>query len=89
MSRDETLQVLGELEQLSSDLCLSFLAVARTPQGREHLQGGLAQLAQTLRTGGNEIQVSAELAARAVLPIKRLLDFSAAQKQQVFGNNDA
>ena len=50
---------------------------------------GLRKLAHTLRTGGNEIQVSAELAARAVLPIKRLLDFSAAQKQQVFGNNDA
>jgi quinolinate synthase len=50
---------------------------------------GLRKLAQTLRTGGNEIQVSAELAARAVLPIKRLLDFSTAQKQQVFGNNDA
>jgi hypothetical protein len=33
--------------------------------------------------------VTAALAARAVLPIKRLLDFSAAQKQQVFGNNDA
>ena len=50
---------------------------------------GLRKLAQTLRTGGNEIFVDPKIAARAALPIKRLLDFSAAQKRQVYGNNDA
>jgi len=50
---------------------------------------GLRKLAHTLRTGGNEIFVDPKIAARAALPIKRLLDFSAAQKRQVYGNNDA
>ncbi len=50
---------------------------------------GLRKLANTLRTGGNEILVPPELCARAVRPIRRLLDFAAAQKQQVLGNNDA
>ena len=50
---------------------------------------GLRKLAAALRDGINEIKVPAEIAARAVLPIRRLLEFSAAQQQVVLGNNDA
>ena len=50
---------------------------------------GLRKLAAALRDGTNEIKVPAEIAARAVLPIRRLLEFSAAQQQVVLGNNDA
>jgi hypothetical protein len=39
--------------------------------------------------GHNEIAVPADIAARAVLPIRRLLDFSAARQRVVYGNNDA
>ena len=50
---------------------------------------GLRKLAATLREGHNEIAVPADIAARAVLPIRRLLDFSAARQRVVYGNNDA
>jgi quinolinate synthase len=50
---------------------------------------GLRKLAATLRDGHNEIAVPADIAARAVLPIRRLLDFSAARQRVVYGNNDA
>ncbi len=50
---------------------------------------GLRKLAAALRTGGNEVLVPADIARRAVVPIKRLLDFSAAHQQVVYGNNDA
>jgi quinolinate synthase len=50
---------------------------------------GLRQLAHALRTGVGEVQVAPEISARAVLPIKRLLDFSAAQQLLIQGNNDA
>ena len=50
---------------------------------------GLRKLAVTLRTGANEVLVPAEIARRAVVPIKRLLDFSAAHQRVVYGNNDA
>ena len=50
---------------------------------------GLRQLAHALRTGTGEVQVAPEISARAVLPIKRLLDFSAAQQLLIQGNNDA
>ena len=50
---------------------------------------GLRKLAATLRSGSNEIHVPADIAARAVRPIRRLLDFSAGRHQVVYGNNDA
>ncbi len=50
---------------------------------------GLRKLAYALRERTNEIVLPADLCARAVIPIKRLLDFSAAQNRVVLGNNDA
>jgi len=50
---------------------------------------GLRKLAAALRKGDQEVHVPADIAARAVIPIKRLLDFSAAQNRVVLGNNDA
>jgi len=50
---------------------------------------GLRKLAAALRTGANEVHVPADIAARAVVPIKRLLEFSAQRQRVVYGNNDA
>ena len=50
---------------------------------------GLTKLRNVLRDGGNEIIVDRETARRAQLPITRLLEFAAARKQQILGNNDA
>ncbi|MGD9600512.1 MAG: quinolinate synthase NadA [Gammaproteobacteria bacterium] len=50
---------------------------------------GLRKLAATLRDGRNEIQVPADIVARAVVPIRRLLDFAASRHKVVLGNNDA
>jgi quinolinate synthase len=50
---------------------------------------GLRRLAHALRTGENEVLVPEDIARRAVVPIKRLLDFSAARQRVVYGNNDA
>jgi quinolinate synthase len=50
---------------------------------------GLRKLAAALRTGANEVLVPADIARRAVVPIKRLLEFSAAHQRVVYGNNDA
>jgi quinolinate synthase len=50
---------------------------------------GLRSLAAALRDGVNEIHVPSEIVARAGLPIRRLLDFTASRSQVVFGNNDA
>ncbi len=41
----------------------------------------LEKLAQVLETGDNEIRVTPELAARARVPIQRMLDFARALKQ--------
>ena len=49
----------------------------------------LAPLAQSLRTGSNEIVLSSELCECAAVPIKRLLDFAAERDQIIYGNNDA
>lgn len=49
----------------------------------------LEPLAEVLRHGTNEIELSADLCERARIPIKRLLDFAAAGKQTIYGNNDA
>lgn len=50
---------------------------------------GLTKLRDVLRSGGNEISVPADIAERARVPIKRLLDFAAARRETVYGNNDA
>ncbi len=50
---------------------------------------GLRSLAHTLRTGSNEILVPRAVAGRAVVPIKRLLEFSAQRHKLVYGDNDA
>ncbi|MGR8920450.1 MAG: quinolinate synthase NadA [Gammaproteobacteria bacterium] len=50
---------------------------------------GLTKLRDVLASGRNEIRVPTDIARRAVLPIKRLLDFAAARQQEVLGNNDA
>jgi quinolinate synthase len=50
---------------------------------------GLRGLAASLRTGANEVVVPREIAARAVVPIKRLLEFSSARNKPVLGDNDA
>lgn len=50
---------------------------------------GLRKLAGILREGRNEVLVAPEIARRALVPIKRLLDFSAGRHQVVYGNNDA
>lgn len=50
---------------------------------------GLRALRDVLATGSNEIRVPEDIATRARVPIKRLLDFAAAQKRTVLSNNDA
>lgn len=49
----------------------------------------LTGLAHALETGEGEIHVDPAIIERAVLPIQRLLDFTAAQGKPVMGNNDA
>jgi quinolinate synthase len=50
---------------------------------------GLTKLRDVLLQGDNEIEVGADIAAAARRPIARLLEFAAARKQEVLGNNDA
>ena len=50
---------------------------------------GLVKLKAVLESGSNEITVDPEIAERAKVPIRRLLDFTAARNQEVLGNNDA
>jgi quinolinate synthase len=45
----------------------------------------LDNLADSLEFGRNEIFVDPALGARAMLPLKRMLDFAAARKQAVTG----
>ncbi len=49
---------------------------------------GLANLADTLEHGRNAIQVDDAIAARARLPIDRMLDFAAARKRRVQASGD-
>lgn len=49
----------------------------------------LTKLRDVLVSGENEIDVPRDIAERAQIPIRRLLDFTAARKQVVYGNNDA
>ena len=50
---------------------------------------GLVKLRDALRSNTNVIDLPADVCERAVIPIKRLLDFAAARKQKIYGNNDA
>ncbi len=51
---------------------------------------GLRKLREALLVGErHEIHVPAEIAERARRPIARLLEFAAARKQEIYGNNDA
>ncbi|CAN5695820.1 quinolinate synthase NadA [soil metagenome] len=50
---------------------------------------GLGKLAACLENGDNEILLDPQIAARARVPIMRLLDFTKARGQAVFGTNDA
>jgi len=49
----------------------------------------LHKLADSLEHGSNEIHVDKSIIERANLPIKRLLDFTREQGQNIYGNNDA
>ncbi len=49
----------------------------------------LGKLADSLEQGKNEIHVDMDIVERARVPIKRLLDFSRQQNQEIYGNNDA
>ena len=49
----------------------------------------LEKLRDALKNNSNEIDVPRDVCERAVVPIKRLLDFAAERKQQIYGNNDA
>lgn len=49
----------------------------------------LSRLAETLETGAGEIHVDPAIIDKAVRPIERLLNFTAARGQQILGNNDA
>ncbi len=49
----------------------------------------LEPLAQTLRTGGNEITLPRSVCERARIPIDRLLNFAAERGAVIYGNNDA
>jgi quinolinate synthase len=49
----------------------------------------LRKVRDALRDDVNEIVIEPAIAARAVVPIKRLLDFAAARKQVIYANNDA
>lgn len=50
---------------------------------------GLRNLARVLETGDNEILIDEAIRARAVQPIRRLLDFAKQHRRVVLGNNDA
>jgi quinolinate synthase len=50
---------------------------------------GLKKLAAVLRTGANEIRIPADIVERAVVPIKRLLDFAEQRGRVVYGDSDA
>jgi len=49
--------------------------------GMNSLQAALV----SLRDGSNEVRVPAELAARAMIPLQRMLDFSTQHKLRVTG----
>jgi quinolinate synthase len=46
----------------------------------------LDNLADSLEVGSNEIHVDPTLGARAMIPLKRMLDFAAARQQKIRGN---
>ena len=50
---------------------------------------GLRSLRHVLASGANEVLVPGDIAARARVPITRLLDFAAERQRVVLSNNDA
>ena len=52
-------------------------------------KNGLSKLRDCLLEADHEIEVDADIAARAQRPIRRLLDFAARNRQEIMGNNDA
>jgi quinolinate synthase len=50
---------------------------------------GLRNLAACLENNSNEITVPEDIRVRALVPIKRLMDFAKQREQVVLGNNDA
>ncbi|MEE9159563.1 MAG: quinolinate synthase NadA [Gammaproteobacteria bacterium] len=50
---------------------------------------GLRKLAHVLETGANEIIIDEATRLKAIVPIKRLLDFPSARDTVILGNNDA
>ena len=47
---------------------------------------GLGNLVEVLETGSNEIVIEESIRARAVVPVRRMLDFSRARKVEIVGN---
>ncbi len=47
---------------------------------------GLGNLVAVLETGGNEIVIEESIRARAVVPVRRMLDFAQARKVEIVGN---
>ncbi|MDX1512827.1 MAG: quinolinate synthase NadA [Gammaproteobacteria bacterium] len=47
---------------------------------------GLRNLVRVLETGANEIVVDEEIRKRAVVPVKRMLDFAARKKKEIVGD---
>ncbi|MDX1513107.1 MAG: quinolinate synthase, partial [Gammaproteobacteria bacterium] len=47
---------------------------------------GLRNLVRVLETGANEIVVDDEIRKRAVVPVKRMLDFAARKKKEIVGD---
>jgi quinolinate synthase len=47
---------------------------------------GLRNLVAVLESGGNEILIEESIRARAVVPVRRMLDFSSARRMEIVGN---
>ena len=47
---------------------------------------GLGNLVRVLETGNNEILIKESIRERAIVPVKRMLDFAAAKKVEIVGD---
>lgn len=47
---------------------------------------GLRNLVRVLETGNNEIRIDEDIRKRAVIPVKRMLDFAAGKKKEIVGD---
>lgn len=48
LSRDDTVRVLADIEQLSTDLCRSIISMARSPVGNSHIVNGQKTLEESI-----------------------------------------